>query len=99
MTYEYFEIAREGHRTIITIYRPEVHNALNVACHADLENVLDQFAADDEQWIAIITGVRPKAFCAGHDPGKKRHAKSHARAVVRSRGVSNSFCNPSSRGA
>lgn len=29
--------------------------------------MFDDFAADDDQWVAIITGAGQKAFCAGHD--------------------------------
>ena len=67
MTYEYVEVAREGRLTIVTINRPEAHNALNATGHVELETVFDQFASDDEQWVAIITGAGTKAFCAGHD--------------------------------
>jgi crotonobetainyl-CoA hydratase len=67
MTYEHVKVAREGHCTIVTIDRPEAHNALNAVCHFELEEVFDKFAGDDEQWVAIITGAGPKAFCAGHD--------------------------------
>ncbi|MBR0859224.1 enoyl-CoA hydratase-related protein [Bradyrhizobium liaoningense] len=67
MTYEYVKVSHEGHCTIVTINRPEAHNALNSACHSELEEVFDKFAADDEQWVAIITGAGQKAFCAGHD--------------------------------
>ncbi|MBR0836888.1 enoyl-CoA hydratase/isomerase family protein [Bradyrhizobium manausense] len=67
MTYEYVKVSREGRCTIVTINRPEAHNALNSACHSELEAVFDKFAADDEQWVAIITGAGQKAFCAGHD--------------------------------
>ncbi|WP_027525931.1 enoyl-CoA hydratase-related protein [Bradyrhizobium sp. Ec3.3] len=67
MTYQHVNVAREGRCTIVTIDRPEAHNALNAVCHAELEDVFDKFAADDEQWVAIITGAGPKAFCAGHD--------------------------------
>jgi enoyl-CoA hydratase/carnithine racemase len=67
MEYDHIKVAREGQCTILTINRPEAHNALNAACHAELEDVFDKFASDDEQWVAIITGAGPKAFCAGHD--------------------------------
>ncbi|MBB4425434.1 crotonobetainyl-CoA hydratase [Bradyrhizobium sp. CIR48] len=67
MTHEYVKVDREGRCTIITINRPEAHNALNAACHTELESVFDKFALDDEQWVAIITGAGGKAFCAGHD--------------------------------
>lgn len=67
MTYQYVEVAHEGALTIVTINRPEAHNALNTAAHLELQDVFDRYAADDGQWCAIITGAGPKAFCAGHD--------------------------------
>ena len=67
MTYQFVELSREGPLTIITINRPEAYNALNAAAHLELEGVFNDFAADDEQWVAIITGAGAKAFCAGHD--------------------------------
>jgi crotonobetainyl-CoA hydratase len=65
--YHYVDVSREGPLTIITINRPEAHNALNSAAHLELEAVFDEFASDDGQWVAIITGAGTKAFCAGHD--------------------------------
>jgi len=29
--------------------------------------VFDDFCADPEQWVAIVTGAGDKAFCAGND--------------------------------
>ncbi|MFB6421446.1 enoyl-CoA hydratase-related protein [Bradyrhizobium tunisiense] len=67
MTYEYVKVSRDGHCTIVTIDRPEAHNALNSACHCELEEIFDEFATDEQQWVAIITGAGQKAFCSGHD--------------------------------
>ncbi|KTT70292.1 enoyl-CoA hydratase-related protein [Sphingomonas endophytica] len=67
MTYRYIKVTREGRLTIVTIDRPEAHNALNAAAHDELAAAFDAFAADPEQWVAIITGAGEKAFCAGHD--------------------------------
>ncbi|MBD3759228.1 enoyl-CoA hydratase-related protein [Rhizorhabdus sp.] len=60
-------VAREGRITIITIDREQSHNALHTEAHFELEEAFDAFAADDEQWVAIITGAGAKAFCAGND--------------------------------
>ncbi|EQB16831.1 enoyl-CoA hydratase-related protein [Novosphingobium lindaniclasticum] len=65
--YHYVDVVREGPLTIVTINRPEVYNALSSAAHDELAEIFDAFAADDEQWVAIITGAGEKAFCAGHD--------------------------------
>lgn len=64
---EYISIEKRGYLTIITINRPEAYNALNTAAHYELAEAFDQFAADDDQWVAILTAAGDKAFCAGHD--------------------------------
>lgn len=67
VTHQYISVAREDRLTIVTINRPEAHNALNAAAHDELAAAFDAFAADPDQWVAIITGAGEKAFCAGHD--------------------------------
>jgi enoyl-CoA hydratase/carnithine racemase len=64
---KFIETERDGHLLIVTINRPEVRNALNApSCH-ELSAVWDDFDADPELWIAIVTGAGDAAFCAGHD--------------------------------
>ena len=65
--YEFINLTKEGPITIITINRPHVRNALNAVSHVELAHAFDDFAADDRQWVAIITGAGEQAFCAGHD--------------------------------
>ncbi|MBI1683007.1 enoyl-CoA hydratase-related protein [Caulobacter hibisci] len=60
-------VEREGPLTIVTINRPEVMNALHPAANAELAEIFDAFAADPDQWVAIITGAGDKAFSAGND--------------------------------
>lgn len=67
MSLQYVLVEREGPLTIITINRPEAHNALNPRAQLDLMEALDAFEADDDQWLAILTGAGEKAFCAGMD--------------------------------
>lgn len=67
MNYKYVIVTREERLTIVTINRPEAFNALNLGAHEELEAVFDDFAADPDQWVAILTGAGSKAFCAGHD--------------------------------
>lgn len=65
-------VAREGALTVITIDRPQVLNALHPPAQEELSAALDEFAADPEQWVAILTGAGERAFCAGND--LKHHA-------------------------
>jgi crotonobetainyl-CoA hydratase len=67
MAYEHCSVAREGRVTIVTINRPDRMNALHPPANAELEAVFNDFAADPEQWVAILTGAGPRAFSAGND--------------------------------
>jgi len=40
-------------------------NALHSEAHEELETMWDEFAANDELWIAVITGAGDRAFSAG----------------------------------
>ena len=64
---EFSSVTREGRLTIVTIERPEVMNSLHPPGNAELAAIFDDFAADPEQWVAIITGAGERAFCAGND--------------------------------
>jgi enoyl-CoA hydratase/carnithine racemase len=65
-TRKYVKISREGRVLIITLARPDVLNSLNAEACFELDKIWDDFAADPELWIAIVTG-EGRAFCAGHD--------------------------------
>jgi crotonobetainyl-CoA hydratase len=67
MDLKFSKVARKGKITIVTLSRPEVYNALHIDAHFELNKVFDDFTADPEQWVAIVTGAGDKAFCAGND--------------------------------
>ena len=67
MTHEFCTVERNGRLTIVTLNRPEVMNALHAEANAELAGVFDAFAADPEQWVAIVTGAGERAFSAGND--------------------------------
>ena len=64
---EFCTVEKEGRLTIVTIQRPEVMNACHPPANAELAAAFDDFAADKDQWVAIITGAGDKAFSAGND--------------------------------
>lgn len=51
----------------VTVNRPEVMNALHPPARTELEQVWEDFLADDGLWVAILTGAGERAFCAGSD--------------------------------
>src|ERR1700744_6664342 len=67
MDLKFSKVTRKGPVTIVTLSRPEVYNALHIDAHFELNKVFDDFSADPEQWVAIVTGAGDKAFCAGND--------------------------------
>ena len=64
---EFCSVEREGHLLLVTIDRPAVLNALHPPANHELAVVFDEFAADPELWIAILTGAGDPAFSAGND--------------------------------
>jgi len=60
-----------GQVAIITLNRPEARNAVNGELASAMEEVLDQFEADPEVRVAVLTanteGHRSPVFCAGAD--------------------------------
>jgi len=80
---EFCSVEKDGHLTIVTIERPERMNALHPAANAELGDVFDEFAADPNQWVAIITGRGDRAFSAGND---LRHQAEGGKRVPTPRG-------------
>ena len=64
---KYVNTTREGHLLIVEMNRPERMNALHPPANEALAAVFDAFAEDSELWVAILTGVGDRAFCAGND--------------------------------
>jgi enoyl-CoA hydratase/carnithine racemase len=65
--YEYCLIEKQGRVLEITINRPEVKNCLHPMANEELAEIMDVFLADEELWIAILTGAGAEAFCTGND--------------------------------
>nr|WP_221333582.1 crotonase/enoyl-CoA hydratase family protein [Nocardia transvalensis] len=59
-------VERRGPVTIITVNRPEVRNAINLAAALGIERALDAFDADPAAQVAILTGAGGY-FSAGMD--------------------------------
>ena len=59
--------AKKNSRAIITINRPEVHNALNFSTLKELGVAFQDAAWDDDVAVVILTGAGTKAFCTGAD--------------------------------
>ena len=63
---EFCFVEKADHIMTVRINRPERLNALHPPGNAELGEVFDDFAADDDMWVAIITG-EGRGFSAGND--------------------------------
>jgi enoyl-CoA hydratase len=58
---------RRGAATLVTIDRPERHNAVDGETAAALLAALQEFAGDEDARVLVLTGAGEAAFCAGAD--------------------------------
>jgi acetyl-CoA C-acetyltransferase len=65
--YEHVLVRRDGHLLEVTVNRPESRNSLHPMANDELDHVFDAYFADDDLWVAILTGAGDKAFSAGND--------------------------------
>jgi enoyl-CoA hydratase len=59
-------VTGDDHVVTITINRPEARNSLDMEHFFQLRSAWDRFGADDDAYVAVITGVGPD-FCVGAD--------------------------------
>jgi len=67
MTFEFITYEKKGRVATLTMNRPQVRNALHPPAHHEMATALDDFAADPDCWVVILTGAGDKAFSAGND--------------------------------
>ena len=92
---EFCQTERDGRIFTVTIDRPDVMNALHPPANEELSGVFDEFAADPELWVAIITGEGDRAFSAGND--LKYTAQHKGRLPIAEKGfagLTSRFYNP-----
>ncbi len=58
---------KRDHVAIITINRAEAMNSLTLEMLLGIEDAFDEFNADDDGWVAILTAAGDKAFSSGLD--------------------------------
>ena len=54
--YEFLKVEIKDHILVVSINRPERMNALHPPSHVEFDQVWNEFDANDDLWVAIITG-------------------------------------------
>ena len=70
-SYEHLAVHNEGRVTILSLARPESHNALNGALIRELTQAFDDLAESEDVRVVVLTG-EGRSFCAGADVGYMR---------------------------
>ncbi len=58
---------KRDHIAVVTINRPEAMNSLTREMLTGLDAAFEEFNANSDLWVAILTGAGQKAFSAGMD--------------------------------
>lgn len=58
---------KRGHVAYVTLDRPKALNAMDVRMHEELASVWDDFEADDDVWVGVLSGAGERAFSVGQD--------------------------------
>jgi enoyl-CoA hydratase/carnithine racemase len=66
MSYEFVRYEKRDHIAILTLNRPDRLNALGRQISQEINQVLAEFAGDEDAWVLIYTGTG-RAFSAGAD--------------------------------
>lgn len=77
---EAIRVERDGRLAVVTIDRPQVRNALDLAAAQRLTALVDEIDNDPGVHVAIITGAGGVAFSAGADLQARR--RGEPRAVI-----------------
>lgn len=60
-------VEQRGHTTVLTLNRPEKHNAYDDDMVSSITEAMLRFDADPDQYVAVVTGAGERAFCSGSD--------------------------------
>ena len=66
-SFEFITYEKADRIATVTINRPESLNAMHPPAHNEMATAWEDFEADDDLWVAIVTGAGDRAFCAGMD--------------------------------
>ncbi len=65
--FEFVKYEKRDRVATITMRRPEVLNAMNVRMHEELSRIWQDFEADPQVWVGVLTGSGSRAFSVGQD--------------------------------
>jgi crotonobetainyl-CoA hydratase len=89
--FQHCRVERDGHVLTITLNRPEVLNAMHPEGHFELARAFDEYAADPDLRVAIVTGAGERAFCVGTDLKALAATGNHDKPATGFAGITHRF--------
>jgi enoyl-CoA hydratase/carnithine racemase len=77
---ETIALSRRDGVAVLTLCRPERHNAINLQMARELPAAWQELARDPEVAVIIVTGAGERAFCTGFDVGEVASGAARAGA-------------------
>jgi methylglutaconyl-CoA hydratase len=65
-TYEHLRLTREGFAAVVTLNRPDLHNAFNERLIGEIQRVFERLSEAEDICAVVLQGAG-KSFCAGAD--------------------------------
>lgn len=91
MTYQFITYQVADRLAHVTINRPEVMNALHAEANIEMRDAFERFRADQDAWVAILTGAGERAFSAGNDLRATAERSGSRPATVPLGGITSDF--------
>jgi dehydration protein DpgD len=77
---ERLKYLKDEHVAHVVLNRPDALNAMDHRMHRELAEVWDDFEADDQLWLAVLSGAGDRAFSVGQDLKELAHHNAAATA-------------------
>ena len=93
MNYERLTIETKDRIAILTINRPEVHNAMNHETWVELQNAVHELDENADIRVVVITGAGGKSFASGGDLNELLERSVVEQMFVQSNAILNEIYN------
>jgi enoyl-CoA hydratase/carnithine racemase len=67
LTRRFLQLSRDGRIAVVSLDRPEAHNALSGAMADELAELCRELSEEENVWVILLRANGDKAFCVGAD--------------------------------
>jgi len=94
VTYQTIQYDKRDGIAVVTLNRPDRHNAIDSVMARELPRVWHDIIADRSVAVAVVTGAGRRAFCTGFDMGDLASGVADVGDALRFTSLQNRCCKP-----